>query len=447
MEPEALVEVFREKPALHRYPGSMAKRTHALCQMIVDELRRRRDEDLAGRQGSRGPARTAPRAPRLRRGEGEDLPRPARQAVRARAGRVGRSTPSRSPTRSPGPWPTSTPPSRSSGCGSGSGRRRRRAAPKPTPDRRSAFLRHPYAAHDGRSSLVRRDSPVLRRRRVEERSRERDFETTPKSRRERARTPRWTRCRRSRRGLRERRERAAPERGSSSSKAPRRRPPPRPPMRRPAAITSCSQIPDETAGPFPADGTNGPNILTENGVVRRDITLEHRLGVGRGRGRAADGQPHDRRQRQRVRGAARCGRLHLALRPGRRVLDVLAGRRRTRTTCAACRWPTPTARVTLHHHLPRGLLGPLAAHPLRGVPEPGRGDERRQRDGGLAARAAGRRLHGGVRDRRLRAERRATSPRPRSQTDMVFSDGASLQTPTMTGDTTSGYTAALVVGV
>ena len=36
MEPEALVEVFREKPALHRYPGSMAKRTHALCQVIVD---------------------------------------------------------------------------------------------------------------------------------------------------------------------------------------------------------------------------------------------------------------------------------------------------------------------------------------------------------------------------------------------------------------------------
>ncbi len=37
MEPEALVEVFREKPALHRYPGSMAKRTHALCALIVDE--------------------------------------------------------------------------------------------------------------------------------------------------------------------------------------------------------------------------------------------------------------------------------------------------------------------------------------------------------------------------------------------------------------------------
>lgn len=31
-------------------------------------------------------------------------------------------------------------------------------------------------------------------------------------------------------------------------------------------------IPDETAGPFPADGTNGPNVLTEDGVLKRDIT-------------------------------------------------------------------------------------------------------------------------------------------------------------------------------
>ena len=37
MSPEQLEAVFREKPALHRYPGSMAKRTHALCVHIVDE--------------------------------------------------------------------------------------------------------------------------------------------------------------------------------------------------------------------------------------------------------------------------------------------------------------------------------------------------------------------------------------------------------------------------
>src|SRR5262245_30856312 len=36
--------------------------------------------------------------------------------------------------------------------------------------------------------------------------------------------------------------------------------------------TTCEQIPEETAGPYPGDGTNGPNILTEDGVVRSDIT-------------------------------------------------------------------------------------------------------------------------------------------------------------------------------
>jgi len=32
------------------------------------------------------------------------------------------------------------------------------------------------------------------------------------------------------------------------------------------------EIPDETAGPYPGDGSNGPNVLTESGVVRSDIT-------------------------------------------------------------------------------------------------------------------------------------------------------------------------------
>ena len=37
MPVEDLEAVFKEKPALHRYPGSMAKRTHALCVQLVDE--------------------------------------------------------------------------------------------------------------------------------------------------------------------------------------------------------------------------------------------------------------------------------------------------------------------------------------------------------------------------------------------------------------------------
>ena len=37
------------------------------------------------------------------------------------------------------------------------------------------------------------------------------------------------------------------------------------------AAASCALIPEETAGPFPGDGSNGPNILAESGVVRSDI--------------------------------------------------------------------------------------------------------------------------------------------------------------------------------
>ena len=37
MEPAALEEVFRAKPALHHYPGNMAKRVQELCRVIVSE--------------------------------------------------------------------------------------------------------------------------------------------------------------------------------------------------------------------------------------------------------------------------------------------------------------------------------------------------------------------------------------------------------------------------
>ncbi len=37
LDPDELDAVFRAKPAVHRFPSSMAKRTHALAQVIVDE--------------------------------------------------------------------------------------------------------------------------------------------------------------------------------------------------------------------------------------------------------------------------------------------------------------------------------------------------------------------------------------------------------------------------
>jgi protocatechuate 3,4-dioxygenase beta subunit len=36
-------------------------------------------------------------------------------------------------------------------------------------------------------------------------------------------------------------------------------------------IAECTTIPEETAGPYPGDGTNGPDVLNQSGVVRADI--------------------------------------------------------------------------------------------------------------------------------------------------------------------------------
>jgi protocatechuate 3,4-dioxygenase beta subunit len=38
-----------------------------------------------------------------------------------------------------------------------------------------------------------------------------------------------------------------------------------------ASTASCDPIPEETAGPYPGDGSNGPDVLNQSGVVRSDI--------------------------------------------------------------------------------------------------------------------------------------------------------------------------------
>lgn len=62
----------------------------------------------------------------------------------------------------------------------------------------------------------------------------------------------------------------SPPAGSASTSAPS-------PSAGSTAATTASQVPDgnipeETAGPFPGDGSNGVNILTESGIIRSDIT-------------------------------------------------------------------------------------------------------------------------------------------------------------------------------
>jgi uncharacterized HhH-GPD family protein len=36
MGPDKIEAIFRDKPAMHRYPGSMGQRTHALCAFVVE---------------------------------------------------------------------------------------------------------------------------------------------------------------------------------------------------------------------------------------------------------------------------------------------------------------------------------------------------------------------------------------------------------------------------
>ena len=54
----------------------------------------------------------------------------------------------------------------------------------------------------------------------------------------------------------------------------------------PTSASSCAAIPEETAGPYPGDGSNGPDVLSTDGVVREDI----RASVGGATG-VAEGIP------------------------------------------------------------------------------------------------------------------------------------------------------------
>jgi protocatechuate 3,4-dioxygenase beta subunit len=45
-----------------------------------------------------------------------------------------------------------------------------------------------------------------------------------------------------------------------------------------SAATGTEEIPEETAGPYPADGSNGTNVLTESGIVRSDLTRSFGTG-------------------------------------------------------------------------------------------------------------------------------------------------------------------------
>ena len=204
------------------------------------------------------------------------------------------------------------------------------------------------------------------------------------------------------------------------------------------------RIPEETAGPYPGDGTNGPNVLTQSGIVRADI----RRSVGTGSA-TADGVP-----------------LSIEL----TIVDADTGR------------ALPGATVYLWHcdRLGRYSLyssGLGSENYLRGV-------QAADANGGLRFASifpgaySGRwpHIHFHVFDSAGRATNgrnaRVTSQIALPETvceqvytlsgyessarnlaqsslssDMVFRDGWDLELATVTGSNTAGYTAKLVVGV
>jgi protocatechuate 3,4-dioxygenase beta subunit len=208
---------------------------------------------------------------------------------------------------------------------------------------------------------------------------------------------------------------------------------------------SCTSVPEETAGPYPGDGSNGPNALALSGIVRSDI----RASLG-GSSDVAAGVPLALTLTL-VNPAAACapvvgaavylwhcdalGRYSLysagvtaeSWLRGVQVTDAL-GQVRFGTIFPGCysgRWPhihfevypslattsaSTNKRATSQLALPQSACAEVYA--TSGY-------------SGSAANLAGTSL----------------------ASDNVFRDGATLETPTVSGSVNAGYAAALTVGV
>ena len=211
-----------------------------------------------------------------------------------------------------------------------------------------------------------------------------------------------------------------------------------------ATVTDCSLIPEETGGPFPGDGSNGPDVLAESGVVRKDIrsSFDGKRGT-------ADGVPSTMQFTvvnvddgcNPMTGAAiyvwHCDREgNYSMYEGasdqnylRGVQEVDANGVATFTSifpaCYPGRWP--------HVHFE---VYPSVADAVNATNKLVTSQLAYPEDACAAVYAT------------TGYESSASSlSRVSLKSDMVFSDGVSTQTPSMTGNASSGYVSSLVVGV
>jgi protocatechuate 3,4-dioxygenase beta subunit len=212
-----------------------------------------------------------------------------------------------------------------------------------------------------------------------------------------------------------------------------------------AAAAATEQIPEETAGPYPGDGSNGLNVLTQNGVVRSDI----RSSFGSASG-VAGGVPTtikftvlDTANRGApLAGAAvyvwHCDRegRYSGYSPGVTNENYLRGVQETDASgvatftsiypaCYSGRWPH------VHFEVYPSLTEATKA--------------------GTKLATSQIALTEDVSDTVYATDGYSQSVRNMTQvslsTDMVFRDGAELETPTVTGSVSDGYVVSLKVGV
>ena len=93
-DPARLEEVFREKPAIHRFPGNMARRVQDLASVVVEEYGG--DAERVWREAADGAdlRKRISGAARLRRDEGQGARRGALEALRRPGGGGARPRPS-----------------------------------------------------------------------------------------------------------------------------------------------------------------------------------------------------------------------------------------------------------------------------------------------------------------------------------------------------------------
>ena len=180
-----------------------------------------------------------------------------------------------------------------------------------------------------------------------------------------------------------------------------------------AAPGATAEIPEETAGPFPADGSNGVNVLTRerHRALRPDIEL--RVGVGDGRGRAPHRLAHHPRHRGRRHAGRRRRRLPVALRPGGPLLALRLGDRGRELPARRPGRRTPTGRSSFTTIWPGAYSGRWPHIHFEVYPSLAEATSAGVEARDLADRPARGRLPARLRHRRLRAERAEPRPAPR----------------------------------